>query len=49
MHDPDTVRRVEATGVVPAGDAPEAFASFMAKERERLGAVIAKSGIVMTE
>jgi tripartite-type tricarboxylate transporter receptor subunit TctC len=49
MHDPDTVRRVEATGVVPAGDPPEAFASFMAKERERLGAVIAKSGIVMTE
>jgi tripartite-type tricarboxylate transporter receptor subunit TctC len=49
MHDPDTIRRVEATGLVPAGDSPEAFASFMAKERERLGAVIAKSGIVMTE
>jgi tripartite-type tricarboxylate transporter receptor subunit TctC len=49
MHDPDTVRRIEATGLVPAGDTPEAFAAFMAKERERLGAVIAKSGIVMTE
>ena len=49
MHDPDTVRRVQATGLVPAGDSPEAFSAFMAKERERLGAVIAKSGIVMTE
>jgi tripartite-type tricarboxylate transporter receptor subunit TctC len=49
MHDPDTIRRVEATGLVPAGDSPEAFATFMAKERERLGAVIAKSGIVMTQ
>jgi tripartite-type tricarboxylate transporter receptor subunit TctC len=49
MHDPDTVRRVQATGLVLAGDSPEAFSAFMAKERERLGAVIAKSGIVMTE
>ncbi|MEP7060974.1 MAG: tripartite tricarboxylate transporter substrate binding protein [Betaproteobacteria bacterium] len=49
MHDPDTVRLVQATGLVPAGDSPEAFSAFMAKERERLGAVIAKSGIVMTE
>ena len=49
MHDPDTVHLVQVTGVVPVGDTPEAFAAFMAKERERLGAVIAKSGIVMTE
>ncbi len=49
MHDPDTVRRVQATGLVPAGDSPEAFSAFMAKERERLGAVISKSGIVMTD
>ena len=49
MHDPDTVRRVQVTGLVPAGDTPEAFSAFMAKERERLSAVIAKSGIVMTE
>jgi tripartite-type tricarboxylate transporter receptor subunit TctC len=48
MHDPDTVSRVQATGVVAVGDSPEQFAAFMAKERERLGSVIAKSGIVMT-
>jgi tripartite-type tricarboxylate transporter receptor subunit TctC len=49
MHDPDTVHRVQVTGLVPVGDSPEAFAAFMAKERERLSAVISKSGIVMTE
>jgi tripartite-type tricarboxylate transporter receptor subunit TctC len=49
MHDPDTVHRVEVTGLVAAGDSPTAFASFIAQERERLSSVIAKSGIVMTQ
>ena len=37
------------TGAVPASDPPAAFEAFMAKERQRLGDVIAKSGIVLTE
>jgi tripartite-type tricarboxylate transporter receptor subunit TctC len=49
MHDPDTVHKVQVTGLVPAGDSPAAFSAFIAKERERLSEVIAKSGIVMTE
>ena len=41
--------QVLKTGAVPAGDSPAAFAAFMARERERLGEVIAKSGIVLTD
>jgi len=49
MHLPDVMERVQATGAVPVGDTPEQFAAFMAKERARLGDVIAKSGIVLTD
>jgi tripartite-type tricarboxylate transporter receptor subunit TctC len=45
----DMKDRVLATGATPAGDGPAAFESFMANERKRLGDVIAKSGIVLTE
>ena len=36
-------------GATPAGDGPAAFEVFMANERKRMGAVIVKSGIVLTE
>jgi tripartite-type tricarboxylate transporter receptor subunit TctC len=49
MHAPDIRDRVLATGAAPAGDRPASFEAFMAKERRRLGEVIAKSGIVLTE
>ena len=45
----DVKNRVLATGATPAGDGPEAFESFMANERRRMGDVIVKSGIVLTE
>jgi len=41
--------RVLATGATPAGDGPAAFDSFMANGRKRMGDVIAKRGIVLTE
>jgi len=41
--------RVLKTGAVPVGDRPEAFETFMATERKRLGDVITRSGIVLTE
>ena len=49
MHDPDVAQKVQATGAQSVGDTPEAFAAFMASERSRLGEVIAKSGIVLTD
>jgi tripartite-type tricarboxylate transporter receptor subunit TctC len=49
MHLPDVKERVQATGAVPVGDTPEQFATFMAKERARLGDVIAKSGIALKD
>jgi tripartite-type tricarboxylate transporter receptor subunit TctC len=49
MNLPDVKERVLKTGAVPVGDAPEAFAVFMVKERERLGDVIAKTGIELKE
>ena len=45
----DVKDRVLATGATPAGDGPAAFEVFMANERKRMGAVIVKSGIVLTE
>ena len=45
----DVKDRVLATGATPAGDGPAAFELFMANERKRMGAVIVKSGIVLTE
>jgi len=41
--------QVLKTGALPAGDSPAAFAAFMAKERERLGEVIERSGIVLAD
>ena len=49
MNEPDVKERVLRTGAVPAGDAPAEFESFMAKERQRLGDVITRSGIVLSE
>jgi len=49
MRQPDVRDKVQATGAVPVGDSPQAFTAFMAKERQRLGDVIAKSGIVLND
>ena len=49
MRLPDLRERVLKTGAVPAGDGPEAFESFMAQERQRLGEVIRKAGIVLAD
>ena len=49
MSQPDVKEKVLATGSTPAGDSPAAFDAFMAKERQRLGDVIAKRGIVLTD
>jgi len=49
MSMPDVRERVLATGAIPAGDSPAAFEAFMAKERQRLGEVIVKRGIVLTD
>ncbi len=48
MHQPDVKEKVLATGATPVGDSPAEFEAFMAKERQRLGDVIAKSGIVLS-
>ena len=49
MNLPDVKERVLNTGAVPAGDTPAAFEAFMARERQRLGEVIAKTGIVLAD
>ncbi len=49
MNLPDMKERVLKTGAVPAGDSAAAFEAFMARERQRLGEVITKSGIVLTD
>jgi tripartite-type tricarboxylate transporter receptor subunit TctC len=49
MSEPDVKEQVLRTGAVPAGDSPAEFAQFMAKERERLGEVIKRSGIVLKD
>ena len=49
MRMDDVKSRVLATGATPASDGPSAFESFMAVERKRMGEVIAKSGIVLTD
>ena len=49
MNLPDVKERVLATGAVPVGDSPEAFTAFMGRERQRLGDVIAKTGIVLAD
>jgi tripartite-type tricarboxylate transporter receptor subunit TctC len=49
MQLPDVKERVLATGALPVGDSPEAFAAFMTNERKRLGDVISKTGIVLND
>ena len=49
MNQPDVKEQVLRTGAVPAGDSPAEFETFMANERQRLGDVITRSGIVLTE
>lgn len=49
MSLPEVRAQVAKTGAVPAGDSAAAFAAFMAKERQRLGDVIAKTGIVLAD
>jgi tripartite-type tricarboxylate transporter receptor subunit TctC len=49
MGQPDVKEKVQATGATPVGDSPAAFEAYMAKERQRLGEVIAKRGIVLTD
>jgi len=46
---PDVRERVANTGAVPAGDSPAAFEAFMARERQRLADVIARTGIVLAD
>jgi tripartite-type tricarboxylate transporter receptor subunit TctC len=45
----DVKTRVLAMGAMHAGDGRAAFESFMASERKRMGDVIAKGGIVLTD
>ena len=49
MNQPDVREKVLATGATPVGDSPAQFEAFMTKERQRLGDVVAKSGIVLTD
>ena len=49
MHLPEVREQVLKTGAVPAGDAAAAFARFMSRERQRLGDVITKTGIVLAD
>ena len=49
MRLPDVKERVLATGAVPAGDTPAEFQAFMARERQRLGDVISRTGIVLAD
>lgn len=46
---PEVRERIAKTGAVPVTEAPEAFTAFMVTERQRLGDVIARSGIVLNE
>jgi len=49
MGSPDVKERVAKTGAVPGTDTGRAFDAFMARERQRLGEVVARSGIVLAE
>jgi tripartite-type tricarboxylate transporter receptor subunit TctC len=49
MNSPDVKERVSKTGAVPGTDVGSAFDAFMARERQRLGDVVTRSGIVLTE
>jgi tripartite-type tricarboxylate transporter receptor subunit TctC len=49
MSQTDVKEKVLATGATPAGDSQAAFEAYMAKERQRLGEVITKRGIVLSD
>jgi tripartite-type tricarboxylate transporter receptor subunit TctC len=49
MSQPEVKEQVLRTGAVPAADTPAQFESFMARERQRLGEVVSRSGIVLTD
>ncbi len=49
MSLPEVKERVLKTGAVPVGDRPADFAAFMANERQQLGNVISRSGIVLKD
>ena len=49
LRAPDVQEGITRTGAVPAGDTAAAFAAFMASERQRLGEVITKTGIVLAD
>ena len=49
MNTPDVKDRVLKSGAVPAGDLPAAFQAFIARERQRLGEVITRTGIVLVD
>jgi tripartite-type tricarboxylate transporter receptor subunit TctC len=49
MQVPEVKDRVQKMGAAPAGDPAVAFAAFMARERQRLGDVIIKTRIVLTD
>ena len=49
MSLPDLRDRVLKTGALPAGDSAAAFEAFMARERQRLGEVISKTGIALAD
>ena len=49
MHLPEVKDRVLKTGAVPAGDRAAEFEAFIAKERQRLGEIISRSGIVLAD
>ena len=49
MNTPDVRERVQNTGAAPAGDSAASFEAFIARERQRLGDVITKAGIVLTD
>src|SRR5688572_524525 len=49
MNLADVKERVLKTGAVPVGDTAAQFGAFMANERQRLGDVISKTGIVLVD
>ena len=49
MGQPDVKEKVLAMGATPAFDSQAAFEAYMAKERQRLGEVITKRDIVLTD
>ena len=49
MNVADVKERVLKTGAVPIGDTPAAFEAHMTRERQRLGEVITKTGIVLAD